>query len=376
MISGDRSILRGKKGAFWYTLEAFHGYWDRIDVICPHVKAVSGELRAVRKISAHSSQLTAFLNVYFHPNPRGLLWQECWIRKKGMELIREHKHNVMTVHDYPPFFNGAGAMYLSKKTGIPYTLEVHHIVGYPKAASFAEWAGKTFSRFYFPMAAKKAHALRTVSGGVGAELMRWGIPEAKIHMVPSAYLNHALLKPDPSIPKTYDVSCGGRLVVNKGIAEVIRAVAMLPDVTLVVFGEGSLRPKFEALAKSLGIADRVHFAGWAVEGVDVYRTLQSAKIFAMNSRSEGGPRIALEAMALGIPVVSTKVGVMPDVIVDGRNGLFTNGDPRDLSQKLRSLLADAALRDRMGREARDILTKFERKTLIKRYAEFLQSLAQ
>lgn len=366
MISGDRSVLRGKKGAFWYTLEAFHGYWDRIDIICPQVK--NAELT--------TKNMPLFGNVYFHPNPKNLLWQECWIRKKGAELIREHKHDVMTAHDYPPFFNGAGAMHLGKKTGIPYALEVHHIVGYPKAASCAEWAGKIFSRFYFPMAAKKAHALRTVSGGVGAALVRWGVQEAKIHCVPSAYLDHALLKPDPSIPKTYDVSCGGRLVVNKGIAEVIRAVAMLPDVSLVVFGEGPLRPKFEALAKSLGIADRVHFAGWAVEGVDVYRTLQSAKIFAMNSRSEGGPRIALEAMALGIPVVATKVGVMPDVIVDGRNGVFTDGDPRDLAQKLRSLLDDAALRDRMGREARDILTKFERTTLIKRYAEFLQSLAQ
>ena len=161
---------------------------------------------------------------------------------------------------------------------------------------------------------------------------------------------------------------------NKGIAEVIRAVAKLPRVSLIVFGEGPLRSSLERLVQSLNIADRVHFAGWAMEWVDVYRTLQSAKIFVMNSRSEGGPRIALEAMALGLPVISTRVGVMPDVIQDGKNGCFTTGEPRDLSRKIETLLSDALLRERMGNEARSILTKFERATLIGRYAEFLQCL--
>jgi len=180
--------------------------------------------------------------------------------------------------------------------------------------------------------------------------------------------------PDPNSRKDYDIACGGRLVPNKGIAEVIRAVAKLPRVSLIVFGEGSLRSSLERLAQSLNIADRVHFAGWAMEGVDVYHTLQSAGIFVMNSKSEGGPRIALEAMALGLPVISTKVGVMPDVIQDGVNGSFTTGDSRDLAGKITMLLSDEPLRARTGSAAREVLKKFERTVLIKRYAEFLQSL--
>ena len=364
MISGDRSILRGKKGAFWYTLEAFHGYWDRIDIICPQVK--NAELT--------TKNMSLFGNVYFHPNPKNLLWQECWIRKKGLELIREHRHTVMTVHDYPPFFNGAGAMDLGKKTGIPYALEIHHIVGHPKPASFAEFLGKVLSRLYFPFACRKAAAVRVVSNATREALIRWKIPKENISVVSSCYLDHNLLVPDPNSRKDYDIACGGRLVPNKGIAEVIRAVAKLPRVSLIVFGEGPLRSSLERLVQSLNIADRVHFAGWAMEWVDVYRTLQSAKIFVMNSRSEGGPRIALEAMALGLPVISTRVGVMPYVIQDWKNGCFTTGEPRDLSRKIETLLSDALLRERMGNEARSILTKFERATLIGRYAEFLQCL--
>lgn len=364
MISGDRSILRGKKGAFWYTLEEFHKHWDRIDIVCPRVKR--------EKLRVKST--CVFGNVFFHPSPYGLLWQKRWIQEKGMELIQEHHHDVITAHDYPPFFHGVGANHLSKRTGTPFAIEIHHIVGFPVAASLSEFFGRMQSRLYLPWICTKAAAIRVVSNSIRDILVDWNIPKEKIAVVPSSYLNHNLLKPDLSIPKTYDVACGGRLVPNKGIGEVIRAVAFLPEVSLVVFGEGPLRKKLERLAHCLGISDRVHFLGWVMEGVDVYRTLQSAKIFVMNSKSEGGPRIALEAMALGLPVISTRVGVMPDVIRDGENGSFTTGDPRDLAEKIETLLNDASFRERVGNEARTILTKFERMTLIKRYAEFLQRL--
>jgi len=126
----------------------------------------------------------------------------------------------------------------------------------------------------------------------------------------------------------------------------------------------------------LGIADRVTFAGWLPENEDVYRAIQSAKAFVMNSSSEGGPRAALEAMALGIPVITTKVGVMPDVVYDGENGVFTTGKAHDLVEKIEAILQYPARRESMGLEARKILQKFERKKLIEQYAAFLQRVAE
>jgi L-malate glycosyltransferase len=168
----------------------------------------------------------------------------------------------------------------------------------------------------------------------------------------------------------------GRLVANKGFEDVLRAMKLLPGVTLLLGGDGPKRHQLKRLAASLGVHDRVTFAGWSGEPQEVYRALQSAKVFVMNSRSEGGPRIALEAMALGLPVVSTKVGVMPDVLRDGENGIVTNGTPMDIAEKIETLLKYPATSEKLGCEARKVLQKFERRELIRRYADFLKSAAR
>src|SRR3989338_387984 len=96
MISGDRSILQGKKGAFWYMLEEFRKHWERIDVICPKSAPHPHLLPKGEGISP-------FENVFFHSSPHGLWYQPRWIVKTGKALIREHRHDVMSVHEYPPF---------------------------------------------------------------------------------------------------------------------------------------------------------------------------------------------------------------------------------------------------------------------------------
>ena len=81
----------------------------------------------------------------------------------------------------------------------------------------------------------------------------------------------------------------------------------------------------------------------------------------------------LEAMALGLPVISTRVGIAPYVIRDNVNGLFTDGTSDDLAQKIQMLLRDKNLRKRLGEEARKI-TGFEREVAVESYADFLKSL--
>lgn len=363
MISGDRSILNVKKGAFYYTLEEFSKHWDRIDVITPHVKEQS--LKGV----------PLFGNVMFHPSPHGLWYQPHWIVTQGKKLIEQHKHSVMTVHEYPPFYNGVGARRLSKKTGVPYAMEVHHIVGYPKAASLTELIGRWMSQIYLVNDLCDAKAVRCVSQGTITVLEQWGAYRENLFLIPSFYLDKEALQPDHSIPKQYDVVCWGRHVANKRFDDVLRAVALLPNVTLLIGGDGPLKAALEKLAVSLGIADRVTFAGWFGESAEVYRALQSAHVAVVNSKSEGGPRVALEAMALGMPLIVTQVGVMPEVIRDGENGLFTTGTPNDLAGKISILMNNEAVRSKMGKAAEHITGQFERGGLIKGYADFLKSLA-
>lgn len=363
MISGDRSMLAGKQGAFWYTLEALSREWDRIDVICPRVPGAP-------------EAASFFGNVYFHPSPYPLWRQHRWIMTRGLQLTAKYRYAVMTVHEYPPFYNGIGARHLSQESGVPYVLEVHHLVGYPVAASATESIGRVLSRAYLPWAIRRANAVRVVSKATAETLIRWNAPQEKIRVVPSFYLDRHLIESlgDPP-PVQYDVAFCGRLVANKGVPQLLKAVAKLPRATLLVIGDGPERARLEALAKSLKIQHRVEFRGWLPTQRDVLRAIRSARMLVMNSSSEGGPRVPLEAMAAGMPVIVTKVGVMPDVIIDGVNGLFTTGDPDDLSQKIEHLIRHDEVRQRLGTVAKEIFDRFERGRLIGQYARFLQSFA-
>ncbi|MDP7069337.1 MAG: glycosyltransferase [Candidatus Peribacteraceae bacterium] len=373
MISGDRSILQGKLGAFWYTLQELRKHFDRIDIICPRVPEKSIEVSE----SGHRlvSDVKDGGEVFFHPCPDSLLFQKRWIVERGQHLISKHRHEVMTVHDFPPFYNGIGARALNRKTGIPYAIEIHHIVGWPKAADMQEWIGRKLSRWYLPTDIYKAKGVRVVNDMVEKQLVKWGIPEKKIHNLSSLYLDKNVLSGELKPPVSYDIAFCGRLVPNKGLTALLDAVSKLKDVRLLVIGDGPDRIRMEKKVKALKIGNRVTFLGWMPTQEAVSGAMQTARIFVMNSKSEGGPRVALEAMGCGLPVITTKVGIMPEVIEDGKNGLFCDGTSKDLVEKIGILLKNDQKRDDLGKEAKKVLERFERGKLIREYADFLKHLA-
>lgn len=372
MISGDRSVLQGKLGAFFYTLQELRKHFERIDIICPRVKQKNIEMPESGHRFMHKGEGG---EVYFHPCPRSLLFQVPWIVSKGKTLIQQHGHSIMTAHDYPPFYNSQGAYKLSRKTGVPYALEVHHLVGWPKPANLSERIGSLMNWLYMNRNCKPAAGVRVVNDTVKKKLVTWGVPEKKIHKVSSLYLDKDVLTSDIKPPVSYDVSFCGRLVANKGLKEVILATEKLKDVRLLVIGDGPERDRMEKLAHDLGIGNRVTFLGWLPTQEAVMGAIQTARMFIMNSKSEGGPRIALEAMGSGMPVVVTPVGVMPEIVRDGVNGIFTTGEVDDVAKKIDALLRNDQLREDMAKEAMKVLDVYERSQLIKDYADFLKGLA-
>ncbi len=360
MVSGDRSVASKKPGAFARTLEGLAPHFERIDVLCPR----TGE--------AHTEQVLP--NVWLHTSPASFLSHPFWIAKKGKELHAEHDYDVVTVHDFPPHYTGLGAWLLWKKIHVPTVLEVHHLVGRPRAADWKERVGSVLQRCWIPFAARWVTAIRTVNTGVLSTLVRLGINPLKLHLVPSFYLDQAKFEHVRSLPRTvlYDLVTAARLVPNKGMDAVLHAVAKVPQVTLLIIGDGPERTTLEQQSRSLGITDRVKFVGWLPSSDEVYLALRSAKLFVMNSLSEGGPRSALEAMACGVPVLATKVGVMPEVLLEGVTGVFTSGEPEDLAKQIQTLLRSASLQQ-MGTAAAESVKRFEGAVLIQRYAEFLKS---
>lgn len=365
MISGDRATAQGRRGAFWYTLQSLALHWERIDIICP--KSATSDATLTNQLRN--------MGVFFHPNPHGLHTQAQWIRNKGTALGTERSYKAMTIHEYPPFYNGRGALKLAKETGIPSLLEIHHIVGDPAPANLSERVGHFLSRRILPKEIARATATRTVNGSVRETLIQWGAPKEKIAVLPSFYLDRKILRESTLEEKRYDLAFCARLVANKGLGNVLIALVKLPLKTLLVIGDGPERAAMEKRAQSLGIADRVTFTGWLPTHEDVIAALRSARVFLMNSLSEGGPRSALEAMACGLPIIATPVGIVPDVLDDGHNGLLTTGEPEDLQKQIEFMLENPDRAYEMGKSALFVLDSFERETLIAAYSDFLKNLS-
>lgn len=149
------------------------------------------------------------------------------------------------------------------------------------------------------------------------------------------------------------VGAVGRLERQKGFDVLIRALAEIEDGTLVVVGDGSERSALEALARAVGVADRVLWTGWRD---DAPRYLQSFDVFALPSRFEGFPLVLLEALLARSAVVAADVGSVREVVFDGTTGLLVPpGDPAALADATRRLLADGELRGRLGEQGRRLV---------------------
>lgn len=146
----------------------------------------------------------------------------------------------------------------------------------------------------------------------------------------------------------------GRLSAEKGFDVLIRSTHALVsrgfNVRTVIVGEGGERANLERLARELQLGDRVRLAGWQA---DVRGYFEAMDVFALSSLREGLPNVLLEAMALEVPVVSTRVNGVPRLIQDGRNGFLVNsGDLDGLTAGLANLLSSAGLRAAFRTEGR------------------------
>ena len=153
------------------------------------------------------------------------------------------------------------------------------------------------------------------------------------------------------------ITAAGRLVPDKGFDLLIEAFATVsgafPDATLEVAGDGPQRINLEALARSLGVGDRVRFPGW-LNRHEMPRFFGGALVAVLPSRiNEGLGMVLVEAGAAGCALIGTDVAGIRDIVHPDRTGfLVPPNDPRALAEALRALLSDRALAKRLGEEAR------------------------
>ena len=148
-----------------------------------------------------------------------------------------------------------------------------------------------------------------------------------------------------------DVLFLGRLDARKSPDVLLRAskdvLGACPGMRIVLGGDGDI-DRYKALAKELGIADRCDFLGW-VAGEDKERLFDQAGIYCLPSKNEAMPMSVMEAMARGVPVISTRVGGVPQLIDDGVDGLLMDvDDVEGLSDLLLRLAGSSELRGEIG----------------------------
>ena len=155
-------------------------------------------------------------------------------------------------------------------------------------------------------------------------------------------------------PEAYVIAGVGRLVPIKGfdllVAALADVVAHVPAARVLLIGDGAERDALEAQARALGVADRLCITGSVGDSIPM---LAAADVLAAPSRNEGMGRVLVEAMALGLPVVGTRVGGIPDVIDDGECGLLVPpDDAAALAEALVELGCDVARRAKLAAAAR------------------------
>lgn len=151
----------------------------------------------------------------------------------------------------------------------------------------------------------------------------------------------------------FDLIYLGRLTYQKDPQRLMRLCARLkeirPDVKLAVVGAGELEEETKALCAQLSLEDNVQFMGFQSNPM---KMLSDSRCLVLTSRWEGTPMCALEAMALGTPVVSTPTDGMMDLIRSGENG-YLSDDDEELAKSIEAILANPAHRESLSRKARE-----------------------
>lgn len=316
-------------------------------IVSCRTEAVAPQTRPRGRIQVTYLPRLRFGRITFHA--REIRAMQRLIERESPDIVHAHGSGLY-----------AGAALASRR---PSVITVHGIV-FREARLARGWGAALRGELdtaYERRCLRRAKHLIALSPYVARELA--GLTQARTFFVPNAVCD-AFFRLDRR-PEPGRILFTGVVSPRKGVAELVRAVAQvrarIDGVTLRVAGHTGLYPEYHAsiqsLVRDLGLQDSVTFLGFLSEP-RVLNEYVRASVLALSSCQETLPVAVQQAMGARLPVVSTRVGGVPDIIQDGRSGLLVEaGDIGGLARALEAVLTDPPLAAALANAARDYAVK-------------------
>ncbi|MBI2888053.1 MAG: glycosyltransferase family 4 protein [Chloroflexi bacterium] len=264
---------------------------------------------------------------------------------------------------YPFYFGGEQVWWASARYGVPYVATYHQDVVLPWPLS---WLAEAHHRLAGEGVLRSARLVLATTLDYAARSRLASLPPQLVQELPNSVdtqifrpgLDARGLRQSLAVgeeqPVALFVGALDRAHYFKGVPVLLQALSSLPGAALVVVGDGDLRPRYQQAAQEAGLGARVRFVGPVVPTeLPLYYALADVAVLPSTTRGEAFGVVLIEAMACGTPVVASDLPGVQAVVDHGLNGyLAPPGNAAALAARLRGLLADPALRARMGESGR------------------------
>lgn len=300
--------------------------------------------------------------VLFDPEDR--MMQPCALARR-LALIQPGQFDL--IHVQTPFVAHYAGLRLARRLGVP-CLETYHtffeeyLFHYLPVLPKGVW--RAITRRFARHQCNQLDGLVVPSQAMHEILLRYGV-HTPMRVIPTGMPTDSFQEGDgaafrarhgirPDQPVLVFV---GRVAFEKNIDFLLRVADALrrtthPDVVLVIAGEGPAKHRLQHLGDVLGLTANLRFVGYLARGVELSSCYQAGDAFVFASRTETQGLVLLEAMSLGVPVVSTAVMGTRDIVGAERGALVAEESVEHFAAQLRRVLDDAKLRQRLGAEGR------------------------
>jgi glycosyltransferase involved in cell wall biosynthesis len=315
------------------------------------LRAYASNLEVLHVLSRGGKGVVTDGNLILHGVSAFKLFAPLVLVKQAQEIITDEKIQVVSAQD--PFEHGWAAARAARAAGSKLHIQIHtdFLSPYFVRESLINKIRVHLADKVLP----QAQGIRVVSERIAKSLTaRYGTSIIPLVVLPIAIPNHddEAALPLPAELPSFRVIAVGRLTTEKRFEDVLRALALSRVHThehgagLVIVGDGPKRSSLEALARSLGLSDVVRFMG---ARKDARALVKSATAFIQASSYEGYGRTILEAALAHIPIITTDVGIVGEVLRPGVDVLVCPvGDINCLSEQIKRLVSDNAFRSQLA----------------------------